>query len=162
MVVHENIHSLNKSGKQGFLMKLDLSKAYDRMDWELLSKILQAFGFDQGVVKLIMQLVTMVSSFVTVNGGSSPFSRPSRGLRQGDPISPILFAIMAESLGRFINNLVIQGEIFGLQPSCTRLKCSHEQFVDDTILMGESSVKEARNLKKPLDVYSNATSQLIN
>ena len=83
-------------------------------------------------------------------------------MRQGDPISPILFVIMADCLGRYIGDLVLKGDIKGLQPSSHPLICSHGQFVDDTIFMGKSEVREARNLKLALNLYSSASGQLVN
>ena len=99
-MIHKVIHSLEAGKKEGFLLKLDLSKAYNRVDWNFLFTVLQAFGLDAQVCKLISQLVSSPSLFVLVNGNPSPFFSPSRGLRQGDPISPVLFVIMAECLGR--------------------------------------------------------------
>ena len=91
-----------------------------------------------------------------VNGSLSHFFNPSQGLRQGDPLSPILFVIMADLLGRFLGDLVQRGVIKGFQPSSQPLICSHGQFVDDTIFMGKSEVKEARNLKQAINLYSSA------
>ena len=77
---HENIHSLSCSNKQGFIMKVDIAKAYDRVDWSFLSNILIAFGFDYKVVGLIHQLISTSSIAILVNGSSSQFFNPSRGL----------------------------------------------------------------------------------
>lgn len=99
---------------------------------------------------------------VLVNGCSLEFFKPAKGLRKGDPLSPIIFTIMADCLGRYIGKLVCLVEIKGLRPSSHPLICSHEQFVDDTIFLGKAEVREARNLKKALNLYSSASSQLIN
>ena len=101
-MVHEVIHSLEVGKREGFFLKLDLSKAYDRVDWGCLKAILQAFGFDDQVCKIIFQLVSTPSLTILVNGAPSNFFFPSRGLRQGDPISPVLFIILAECIGRLI------------------------------------------------------------
>ena len=101
-MVDEVIHSLEADKREGMLLKLDLSKAYDRVDWEFLDKVLYAFGFDQKVCKIISQLVTTSSLEILVNGAPTEFFKPSRGLQQGDPLSPILFIIMVECLGRLI------------------------------------------------------------
>ena len=137
-------------------MKVDIAKAYDRVDWTFLSHILMAFGFEHKVVGLIHQLISTSSIAVLVNGSSSHFFKPSCGLRQGDPLSPILFVIMANYLGRYIGDLVQKGIIKGLQPSSHPLICSHGQFVDETIFMGKAEVKEAKNLKQAINFYSSA------
>ena len=107
-------------------------------------------------------LVSLASFSVLVNGSPTPFFKASRGLRQGDPISYILFVILAECLGRFVNNMVVKGDFVGLNPSSSTLVCSHQQFVDYSIIMGEASVRNARNIKKALIDYGMATSQTIN
>lgn len=112
--VHQNIHSLSCSNNQGFIMKVDIAKAYDRVEWAFLSKILHAFGFDHKVVGDIYQLISTSSIAVLVNGSSSHFFNPTQGLRQGDPLSPILFVIMADFLGRYIGDLIQKGVIKGL------------------------------------------------
>lgn len=96
-----------------------------------------------------------------VNGSPINFFKSSRGLRQGDPLSPVLFIILAKCLGRLIHDKS-SGFFKGIKPSSSSLVFTHQQFVDDTILRGEVSVKEARNVKDILNTYSNATGQLIN
>lgn len=73
-------------------------KAYDRVGWSFLEKVLAAFGFPQQWVKLIMQCVTTVKISILVNDEPSPAFIPMCGLRQGDPISPYLFLLCLEVL----------------------------------------------------------------
>ena len=98
-----------------------------------------------------------VSFSVLVNGSPSSFFKACRGLRQGDPISPILFIILVECLGRFVDNIVLKGDFVGLNPSSSALVCSHQQFFYESIVMGETLMKNARNIKKALVDYGNAT-----
>lgn len=114
--VHENLHSLTKSKKEGFLLKLDLSKAYDRVDWEFLLCGLEAFVFNRRFLELIHMLVSFATFSILINGSPTPFFHASRGLRQGDPLSPILFVLMANFLGRYIEALVHKGDVVGLKP----------------------------------------------
>jgi len=80
-----------------------------------MKRVLIAFGFDHNWVRWVMALVTSSSFSILVNGSPSEIFSPSRGLRQGDPLSPFLFIIMMEGLGRSIKHVKATGKINGLQ-----------------------------------------------
>jgi hypothetical protein len=89
MIAFECFHAIqrNKKPDESFCAyKLDLSKAYDRVDWPFLEGLLRKSGFDDKWVKWIMACVTTVKYCVQVNGNLTEQISPSRGLRQGDPL----------------------------------------------------------------------------
>ena len=92
------------SKEKAMVIKLDLTKAYDWVSWNILGHVLLALGFDMEWVDWILNCVTSPSFSVIINGEPTDLFLASRGLQQGDPISPYLFIIMAEGLGRFTNS----------------------------------------------------------
>ena len=104
----------------------------------------------------ILSCVTSTSYSILVNRKPSDVFSASRGLRQGDPLSPYLFIIMAEGLGRFIKSQVERGLIQGWRWNDSLPAYSHLQFVDDTALMGFARVSEAVNFRRALDIYMRA------
>lgn len=162
MMVHEVIHSLEVGKREGFLLKLDLSKVYDRVDQDFLKVVLLNFGFDAQVCKLILQLVSTPSLSIIVNGAPSNFFFPSRGLRQGDPLSPILFIIMAQCIKMLIQRKRQERTLHGIKPSSRQVSFTHQKLLDDTIMGGEAIVQEAKVLKNFLDTYMRGIGQSIN
>jgi hypothetical protein len=100
LVAYKNIHYLKqKKGKPGAcVVKLDMAKAYDRVEWNYLQMIMLQMGFSCHWVNLIMHCVESVKLFVRINGYFSESFSPSRGIHQGDPLSPYLFFLCAEGL----------------------------------------------------------------
>eukprot|EP00253_Pinus_taeda_P029777 PITA_29777 len=78
---HEVVHTLTSKRKEGMIMQLDIAKAYDKVNWIYIKKILSAFGFDHNWVRWVMVLVTSSSFYILVNGSPSEIFNPSRGLR---------------------------------------------------------------------------------
>ncbi|XP_059068224.1 uncharacterized protein LOC131858791 [Cryptomeria japonica] len=148
--------------ERAMFIKLDMAKDYDRVKWSFLQNILLAFGFSKEWVSWTMSCVTSLSFLVIVNGEPSvPFSA-SRGLRQGDPLSPYLFIIMAEGRGRLLKFRTSQGLIHGWQWGNGVPQISHLQFVDDTTLMGLARIREVESFRHVLDIYLAASSQKVN
>jgi hypothetical protein len=126
----------NKKKKAGMLIKLDMSKAYDQISWQFLRKMLEAFGFAEEWVRWIYGLISSVFFSILVNGSPSKTFNPTRGIRQGDPLSPYLYIILVEGLGRLLQKVVIEKKIQGIKLQEEVDPVTHLQFVDDNLLMG--------------------------
>lgn len=106
-------------------------------------EVLKAFGFHRDWIDWIIILTFGAYFSILVNGApAQPFS-PSRGIRQGGPLSPFLFILMVEGLGRTISIALDNNHLIGLKLHDFGTTSTHQKFMDDTLLMGVPTVVEA-------------------
>ena len=142
------------NGKDGFMaIKLDMSKAYDRVEWPYLEAVMRKMGFDDQWIKLLMLCVTTVSYSILVNGEPKGLIHPSRGIRQGDPISPFLFLLGTEGLHGLISKTAAQGDIRGYSLCRNSPQLTHLLFSDDSLLFCRSTSQERQRILEILDTY---------
>eukprot|EP00253_Pinus_taeda_P009477 PITA_09477 len=161
LLAQEMVHTLQTRKKAGMLMQLDLSKAFDKVNWNYLEAVLTAFGLDQNWNKWILALIKSSSFSILVNGSPLETFTPSRGIRQGDPLSPFLFVILMEGLSRLKHKAKEEGSIRGLHPLHSSPATTHQQLVDDTLLHGTPTVKESLAYKPILTLFSKASGRLV-
>ena len=116
VLMQEMIHSLKKTKTPGMMIKVDLAKAYDKVRWKFLKEVLRAFGFHHDWISWIGNLVSTAFFSILVNGAPTTPISATRRIRQGDPLSPFLFIIMAEGLRRALKERRQEGKISGLKP----------------------------------------------
>ena len=145
---------LRKKGHKGFFaLKLDMSKAYDRVEWKFLEKIMIKLGLPMSLITLIMRCVNSVSYSILINGQPSPQFSPSRGLRQGDPLSPHLFLFYAEAFSSLIRKAETQNSIHGYKICRRAPAVSHLFFVDDNIIFGRANQQKMHVIYDILQCY---------
>ena len=137
LIANEIVDSTLRNKKYGLVCKLDLEKAYDGISWEFLYQVMGRMGFSSRWMSWIKWCISTPSFSVLINGSPAGFFQSSRGLRQGDPLSPYLFIIRMEALRCLINHTVEGNYLFGNRIAGRRgeeLVISHLLYVDDTHL----------------------------
>ncbi|XP_059066268.1 uncharacterized mitochondrial protein AtMg01250-like [Cryptomeria japonica] len=143
-------------------LKLDISKAYDKVNWNFLYVVLSKMGFRGRFLNVIKVAVENVHYSVIVNDTPWGFFKFGKGLRQGAPLSPYLFIMVAKVLSRNFSHLIRNRKISGVKAASTLPPVVMQQFVDDTFLFGQSFVIEAKEWKHLLEDYALASGQIIN
>ncbi|KAA3488819.1 reverse transcriptase [Gossypium australe] len=157
------LQQLNNGGKKGLIaVKLDMSKAYDRVDWNFMEKVMKKMGFEKRWVDMILKCVSSVPYSMMFNGLSSESFRPIRGLRQGDPLSPFLFLFCGEGLSSLMRLAKVENIIKGVKASRRGPAISHLLFADDYILFAVATERGAMSLKHILMEYEMNSGQCVN
>ncbi|XP_024178363.1 uncharacterized protein LOC112184337 [Rosa chinensis] len=156
------MHKLRSQEKGFFSLKLDISKAYDRLELPFLHSMLVKLGFSSKWINMVMSCVTSVSYSILVQGEPSEHIYPTRGIRQGDPLSPYLFILCDEGLSALISQAMDSGAIHGLK-MCPQAPIPHHLFfADDSLLFGAATVAECITHRQILNTYERAFGQKVN
>ncbi|XP_060195100.1 uncharacterized protein LOC132624318 [Lycium barbarum] len=146
LVAQETVNDINKPNRGGnVIIKLDMTKAYNR-NW----------------IELIRNVISNNWYSVLINGGINRFFKSSRGLRQGDPLSPSLFILSTENLSQMLNKLPRNPRYKGFWMNIMGPQINHLTFADDTILFCNGSKRPMQLLMNTLSKYEEVSGQLIN
>ncbi|EEC66671.1 hypothetical protein OsI_32959 [Oryza sativa Indica Group] len=165
LIAYEATHFLQnkRNGKDGYAaIKLDMSKAYDRVEWPFLLHMLRRLGFDEKWNRLIMNCVTTVNYKIKVNGDYTEVIKPDRGLRQGDPLSPYLFVICAEAFSAAIQAAEGSKRLCGLRICRGAPILTHLFFADDSLLLLKATESVANEMKQIILDYERSSGQIVN
>lgn len=165
LLAYELTHFIQnkRSSKEGFAaIKLDMSKAYDRVEWDFLRRMMLKMGFAEIWVNTAMRCVTSVSYKVKLNGDLTEEITPERGLRQGDPISPYLFLICVEGFSSLLHAAETRGDLEGVKVYVDAPSINHLLFADDSLLLLKTNERSANHLQNVLNLYENCSGQTIN
>ena len=150
LIANECVDSRGKSRVPRVICKLDIEKSYDHVNWEALLNLLHRMGFGVKWCKWIHTCISTVQFSVLINGSLADFFGSSRGLRQGDPLSPMLFLIMMEVFSRMLRRVEGAGLICGFKVEGRRGggECvTHLLFADDTILFCDADVEQILHIR---------------
>jgi hypothetical protein len=160
LIANECIDSRHRSGVPGIICKMDLEKAYDHVNWDFLLYMLRRCGFGEKWCRWIAHCISTVQFSVLINGSPFGFFSSSRGLRQGYPLSPLLFVFVMEALSRMISAAVRGGLLKGFKIG--DVDFSHLLFADGTLIFCSAHSSQLRNLRNLFLLFEAASGLKVN
>ena len=142
-----SLHTIHGKHLKSVVLKIDLSKAYDRASWTYLRVLLSKMGFSGLFITWVMSSLSSVSFDVLINGVASVSLRPAIGLRHNSPLSPPMFLLVAKGLSRYVEEEKAAG-IFKDIIMCSTLHISHLLLLDDILIFCDGSNEDALKHKE--------------
>eukprot|EP00253_Pinus_taeda_P008490 PITA_08490 len=157
----EALHSIWEKNQKCILLKIDLSKSFDRVSWLYIKMLLIHLGFPLPLINWIMACIMTPTFSVLINGSASHFFHSKRGLRQGCPLSPLLFLLVMEGLSRLIITAKREGSLSGLRIT-HECYLTHLLFVDDVLILLDGSIRDSLAFSRILQLFMKVTSMMVN
>ncbi|GAU22346.1 hypothetical protein TSUD_106740 [Trifolium subterraneum] len=152
----------NKSFGGNLALKIDISKAFDTLEWSFLLKVLRCFGFNDVFCNWIHVILKSAFLSISINGKAEGYFNCSRGVRQGDPLSPLLFCLAEDVLSRSITNLVSVGKLNPIKGTRHISVPSHTFYADDLMIFCKGKLSGLNALKDLFSTYALQSGQVIN
>ncbi|CAA7058695.1 unnamed protein product [Microthlaspi erraticum] len=165
LITHETLHYLKSSEatkRCSMAVKTDMSKAYDRLEWNFIVAVMERLGFHPKWINWVLQCVSTVSYSFLINGAAQGKVIPQRGIRQGDPLSPFIFILCGEVLSGLCKKAQVRGTLPGLKVARGSPMINHLLFADDTMFFCKTSQTNCDTLCAILKQYEDASGQQIN
>jgi hypothetical protein len=164
LVASECLDSRIKSGIPRVLCKLDIMKTFDHVNWKFLLYMLKRCGFGDKWVSWISHCISSARHSILVNGSPASFFNSSRGLRQGNPLSPLLFIVVMEALTKMLSGVVDCGRLSGFSVSSrpAMINISHLLLANDILVFSEANPDHLRYLRVLLVCFEAVSGLKVN
>ncbi|XP_024004899.1 uncharacterized protein LOC112082044 [Eutrema salsugineum] len=165
LITHDMVHALRTDPRvslEDMVIKTDMSKAYDRIEWDYLQALLLALGFHNKFISWIIFYVRSVTYSVLINGEAHNMIKPECELRQGDHLSPFLFDMCTECLSFLMAKAASDKRLHGIQFSVQGPAVHHLLFANDFLILCKANKEESDQIFGVLKEYERVSGQLIN
>ncbi|KAF5793118.1 putative RNA-directed DNA polymerase [Helianthus annuus] len=162
LIVNEIVSWAKKTKRQAMLFKVDFEKAFDSLNWGFLESVLSQMGFPALWRKWVTGILSSARTSILVNGSPTLEFDIQKGVRQGDPLSPLLFIIAMEALHVATVSALESGIYKGLKVANTGPTISHLLYADDALFVGEWTEENFHNLARMLRCFHLSSGLKVN
>ena len=162
LIANEVVEEARRSKRSCLVFKVDFEKAYDYVSWKFLFYMMRRMGFHERWIGWVKGCLTSASISILVNGSPTDEFKPQRGLRQGDPLAPLLFVLVAEGLTGLMREAVSRNLFHSFMVGKNKVPVNILQFADGTIFFGEASMENVSVIKAILRSFEIASGLRIN
>ncbi|XP_026450762.1 uncharacterized protein LOC113350872 [Papaver somniferum] len=167
--IHENIalaseliNEINTERKHGNVgLKLDIAQAFDTVSWDFIAEVFRQYGFSDSWCMWVLNILSSARISVMINGCPEGYFSITRGLCQGDPLSPLIFVLIEDVLSRNISKL-FSNHSMNVMVSKKGVAPTHLLFADDILIFCRGNLHSLQNLKNMLVLYERASGQCVN
>jgi len=153
LVANEVVEEIKRRKRSRVIVKVDFEKAYDFVSWEFLYYMMSRVGFYNKWIMWMKGYLESSTISVLENGSPTQEFKPTRGLRQVDPLAPFLFLIVAEGLAGLVRNSITKQVYKGLKVGKNNVGVNLLQFADDTLFVCEANLQNIMAIKSILRCF---------
>ena len=149
LIASEALDSRLKDNTPGLLLKMDIEKAFDHVNWDFFVDVMTKMGFGHRWINWMKWCCSTATFSILINGSPAGFFRSSRGLRQGDPLSSYLFLFAMEALSQLLSSVRNEGFISSFKVGGREregLIVSHLLFANDTLIFCDADADQLHYL----------------
>ena len=162
LIVNEVVDLAKRAKRLCLILKVDFEKAYDSVNWGFLKYMMRRVGMDEKWIRWMKACTFGGNMSILVNGSPTEEINVQRGLKQGDPLAPFLFLLVAEGFNGLMSNAVNRNLFKGFELNRGGMVVSHLQYADDTLCIGEPTVDNLWMLKAILRGFEMASGLKVN
>lgn len=160
--LHCSLNVMRCTVEEAFMLKADISKAFDTVAWAFVYKALIMVNVSPRLIRIIQACMASSRVTVLVNGSGQGFIKPTRGLRQGCPLSPYIFIWAMEFLSKQLQLHLERGAIKGIKLATTAPQLTRVFYADDLMIMGKATLQEAQQMLSILNEFALASGLQVN
>lgn len=162
LIANETVSFLQQVKEKSVIFKIDIEKAYGKLEWRFLMNSMSQMGFGNRWLNWINSALQSATLSILINGSPTNEFNMTRGVRQGDPLAPFLFLLAAEGLNQVCKEALDKDLVKGVQVGDNKVRLFHLKYADDTIIFTPWDKRNVKNIQLLLKCFEMASGLGVN